>query len=89
LRVSTFILSAPRRWLLLSCLAAAIHATPAFARQRVDLIVAHGTVVTMDGQRRILKDGAVAVQGDAIAAIDSSAKIDAMYEHELVPRPGG
>jgi 5-methylthioadenosine/S-adenosylhomocysteine deaminase len=61
-------------------LAGAIHATPAFARQRVDLIVAHGTVVTMDGQRRILKDGAVAVEGDAIAAVDSTANIDALYE---------
>ena len=58
-------------WLLICCLAAAIHATPAFAKQRVDLIVVHGTVVTMDGTRRILENGAIAVQGDAIAAIDS------------------
>ena len=71
-------------WLSICCLAAAIPATPAFARQRVDLIVVHGTVITMDGQRRILEDGAIAVQGDAIAAIDSSAKIDAMYESDKV-----
>ena len=61
-------------WLLICCLAAAIHTTPAFAKQRVDLIVAHGIVVTMDGQRRILEDGAIAVQGDAIAAVDTTAK---------------
>jgi 5-methylthioadenosine/S-adenosylhomocysteine deaminase len=77
-----------RRWPSFYCLlicgfAAAIHA-PAFAGQSVDLIVAHGTVVTMDGQRRILQDGAIAIQGDAIAAIDTTAKIDAMYESSKV-----
>jgi 5-methylthioadenosine/S-adenosylhomocysteine deaminase len=71
-------------WLLICCLPAALYARPAIARQRVDLIVAHGTVVTMDGTRRILEDGAIAVQGDAIAAIDSSAKIDGMYESSKV-----
>jgi 5-methylthioadenosine/S-adenosylhomocysteine deaminase len=67
-------------WLLVCCLAIAIRATPAFAKQRVDLIVVHGTVVTMDEKRRILKDGAIAVQGDAIAAVDTTANIDALYE---------
>jgi hypothetical protein len=67
-------------WLLIGCLPAAIPATPAYARQRVDLIVVHGTVVTMDGTRRILENGAVAVQGDAIAAVDTTANIDATYE---------
>src|ERR1700735_3637756 len=66
--------------LLICCLPAAIYATPAFAKQRVDLVEAHGTVVTMDGQRRILEDGAIAVQGGAIAAVDATANIDAMYE---------
>jgi 5-methylthioadenosine/S-adenosylhomocysteine deaminase len=60
-------------WLLLCC-------APAFAKQRADLIVVHGTVVTMDPQRRILQDGAVAVQGDTIAAIDSTVDIQANYE---------
>ena len=64
--------------LLICCLAAAIPATPASAKQRVDLIVVHGTVVTMDGKRRVLANGAIAVQGDAIAAIDATANIDAV-----------
>jgi 5-methylthioadenosine/S-adenosylhomocysteine deaminase len=34
----------------------------------------------MDGTRRILENGAIAVQGDAIAAIDTTANIDASYE---------
>jgi 5-methylthioadenosine/S-adenosylhomocysteine deaminase len=71
-------------WLLVCCLTAVFHAEPAFAKQRVDLIVAHGTVVTMDGTRRILDDGAIAVQGDAIAAVDSNASIDARYESDKV-----
>src|ERR1700677_1572870 len=71
-------------WLLICCLPAAVHATPALARQRVDLIVVHGTVVTMDGTRRILENGAIAVQRDAIAAVDTAANIDATYESSKV-----
>ena len=73
-----------KRWLLICCLVAALHAGTAFAKQRADLIVVHGTVVTMDGKRRILEDGALAVQGDAIAAIDATANIDARYESDKV-----
>ena len=40
----------------------------------------HGTLVTMDGERRVLEDGAVAIQGDTIVAVDLTAKIDSMYE---------
>src|SRR3984957_9587931 len=76
--------------LLICCLTAAIPATPAFAKQRVDLIVAHGTVVTMDGKRRILENGAIAVQGDAIAAIDSTENIEALYESgKVIDARGG
>ena len=75
---------------MMCCLAAAIPATPAFAKQRVDLIVVHGTVVTMDGKRRILENGAIAVQGDAIAAIDATGNIDAMYESgKVIDARGG
>ena len=56
----------------------------AWARQRVDLTVVHGTVVTMDGQRRILEDGAVAIQGDTIVAVDSSAAIGSTYGADKV-----
>jgi adenine deaminase len=77
-------------WLLICSLAAALPATPASAKQRVDLIVVHGTVVTMDAKRRILEDGAIAVQGDAVAAIDTSANIDATYESgKIIDARGG
>jgi 5-methylthioadenosine/S-adenosylhomocysteine deaminase len=40
-----------------------------------DLLLAHGTVVTMDPDRRIIEDGAVAITGDRIAAIASTAEL--------------
>jgi 5-methylthioadenosine/S-adenosylhomocysteine deaminase len=40
-----------------------------------DLVIEHGTVLTLDGQRRILKDGAVAVRGDRIVAVDKAAAL--------------
>ncbi|MGH7322609.1 MAG: amidohydrolase [Candidatus Rokuibacteriota bacterium] len=40
-----------------------------------DLKIEHGTVITMDGQRRILKDGAVAIRGDRIVAVDKTAAL--------------
>ena len=67
-----------------ACLTAAFFTLPAYAIQRVDLIVHHGTVVTMDGQRRILEDGAIAIQEDAIAALGTTANIDAAYESAKV-----
>jgi len=65
---------------LLCGLLAAAQATAAPAKQRVNLTVVHGLVVTMDPQRRVLPDGAVAVQGDTLLAVDTSANISAQYE---------
>lgn len=49
------------------------------APQRVDLLISGGTVVTMDAQRRVIEDGAVAVRGDAIVAVGTRAALDAGY----------
>src|SRR5712664_3929640 len=48
-------------------------------RERADLVIAGGTVVTMDAKRRILEDGAIAVEGDAIVAVGTRAEIAAKY----------
>ena len=45
----------------------------------IDLLVSGGTVVTMDGTRKILEDGAVAVRGDEIVAVASRAELEARY----------
>jgi 5-methylthioadenosine/S-adenosylhomocysteine deaminase len=42
----------------------------------VDLFVSGGTVVTMDAQRRVIEDGGVAIQGDAIAAVGRQADLE-------------
>jgi len=45
----------------------------------VDLIVQNGIVVTMDAQRRIIENGAVAVQKDKIVAVGTAAEISNKY----------
>jgi 5-methylthioadenosine/S-adenosylhomocysteine deaminase len=66
------------RWLIVACVV--VPAGRALPQQRVDLIVDHGTVVTMDGSRRIVDDGAIAVSGDGILAVDTTANILRNYQ---------
>src|SRR5215212_11634153 len=48
--------------------------------REIDLLLAGGTVVTVDEQRRILDDGAVAVDGGRIVAVGPSAEIAVQYQ---------
>jgi len=50
------------------------------ANDKSDLIVAGGTVVTMDGARTIYDDGAVVVRGDTIVAVGPRTEIEAKYQ---------
>ena len=50
-----------------------------FTKEKIDLLVSGGTVVTMDSGRRVLEDGAIAVRGDRIIAIGPSAELSAKY----------
>src|SRR2546429_3248417 len=43
-------------------------------KEKIDMLVAGGTVVTMNAERRIIEDGAVAVNGDTIEALGSRAR---------------
>ena len=47
--------------------------------ERVDLMVSHGTVMTMDAQHRILEDGAIAVRDGCIVAVGSTGSITREY----------
>ncbi|HXN18008.1 MAG TPA: amidohydrolase [Candidatus Binatus sp.] len=47
---------------------------------KVDLLVTNGTVVTMDGQRRVIEHGAVAIRGDEIVALGPRAEIESKFE---------
>jgi 5-methylthioadenosine/S-adenosylhomocysteine deaminase len=48
-------------------------------KQEVDLIVSGGIVVTMDGARKILRDGSVAVKSDAIVAVGPRTEVESRY----------
>ncbi len=42
----------------------------------MDLLISGGTVVTMDAQRRVIEDGAVAIQGDSIVAVGQRTDLE-------------
>jgi len=44
-------------------------------KERVDLLVHNAFIVTMDGERRIIPDGALAVRGDTLVAIGTSEEV--------------
>jgi len=52
--------------------------------EKADMIVRNACIVTMDGERRILYDSAIAVLGDRIAAIGSNEDILSRYYSDTV-----
>jgi len=49
-------------------------------KEAADLLVSGATIVTMDGERHVFEDGALAVKGDVIVAIGPGKDILAKYE---------
>ncbi|MBL9216068.1 MAG: amidohydrolase family protein [Opitutaceae bacterium] len=47
--------------------------------RKADLLVQHGVVLTMDGERRVFRDGAVAVAGGVILEVGPAARLQAAY----------
>jgi len=54
-------------------------APPTPAQEKVDLLITGGTVLTMDTQRHILDDGAIAVRGDSIVAVGARDELETKY----------
>jgi 5-methylthioadenosine/S-adenosylhomocysteine deaminase len=52
---------------------------PLFAAEPVDLLVSAGTVVTMNPQREVIRDAAVAVKDGRIVAVGTRTKLDFLY----------
>jgi cytosine/adenosine deaminase-related metal-dependent hydrolase len=48
--------------------------------QRADLLITGGVVVTMDPQRRVIEEGAIAVVGDRIAAVGTAGELAERYD---------
>jgi 5-methylthioadenosine/S-adenosylhomocysteine deaminase len=59
------------------------------APRQVSLIVHNGTVVTMDGTRRVIENGAVAVDGSDIVAVDTDAAIRKQFQSAEMLDAGG
>jgi 5-methylthioadenosine/S-adenosylhomocysteine deaminase len=49
-------------------------------KEAVDLLVTGATIVTMDGERHVFDDGAIAVKGDTIAAIGVGKEVLAKFD---------
>ncbi|MDX6529024.1 MAG: 5-methylthioadenosine/S-adenosylhomocysteine deaminase [Blastocatellia bacterium] len=67
-------------------------ASSAFAQRRktvVDLIVRGGTVVTMDGTRRVIENGGVAIKSGRIVAVGNTAEIERAYAAREVINAAG
>jgi 5-methylthioadenosine/S-adenosylhomocysteine deaminase len=58
-------------------------------RLTVDLIIRGGTVVTMDGSRRVINDGAVAIKGGRIVAVGSTFEIDREFVSRQIINAAG
>jgi 5-methylthioadenosine/S-adenosylhomocysteine deaminase len=56
---------------------------------KVDLLLTHATVVTMDPEYRIISDGAVAISGQAIAAVGQASELeDRVHASETIDLNG-
>ena len=60
-------------------LLASVLARPQYHRNKVDLLMVGGTVVTMDRNRTIFEDGAIAVRADTIVAIGARHELEGEY----------
>lgn len=61
-----------------------------FAQKKtVDLIISGGTIVTMDAGRRVITDGAVAVEKDNIVAVDTAGEIARQYASKQIINAAG
>jgi cytosine/adenosine deaminase-related metal-dependent hydrolase len=58
--------------------------------QSVELLIVHGLVMTVDAQRRIVRDGAVAVRGNRIVAVGESGPLQRAYTaRRVIDAQGG
>ena len=49
-----------------------------------DIIITNGIIVTMDPKRRVIEDGAVAITGDRIVAVGTTAQVMAKHQAKTI-----
>ena len=49
-----------------------------------DLLLLHGTIVTVDAERRIIEDGAIAISGDRIVDIGSASDLEPRHQRKKI-----
>jgi 5-methylthioadenosine/S-adenosylhomocysteine deaminase len=81
-------MTARKTWRFL-VVALAIAPTSSAAPRGVSLVVRNGTVVTMDGDKRVIAGGAIAVDDGRILAVGPAAEIAAGYRGRQVLDAGG
>lgn len=76
--------------IILSFLLLLIFSQITFSQKKsVDLIASGGTVVTMDAARRVIENGAVAVQNGQIVAVGAASEIDQKYSSRQIIKADG
>jgi 5-methylthioadenosine/S-adenosylhomocysteine deaminase len=68
-----------RKLLLLTVVTASLAGVQVPQRRQVSLVVANGTVITVDGNRRVIGRGSVAIDGRDIVAVDTAEAIAAGF----------
>src|SRR5687767_12779278 len=66
-------------FVLITMLVSPLSNVAAQTRRQVDLVVLGGTIVTMDGARRVINDGGIAVAGGRIVAIGPRDEIQSRF----------
>jgi 5-methylthioadenosine/S-adenosylhomocysteine deaminase len=79
-----------RTLVLVAAVLAGMAAAQPSAPRLVSLVVANGIVVTVDGNRRVIEGGAVAIDGRDIVAVDTAAAVAARFRgRETIDAGGG
>ena len=52
------------------------------AIEKVDTILDGGTIITVDGERRVIRDGGIAIRGENLAFVGKGHEVSERYQAE-------